>query len=154
HDPLTALANRTLFLDRLEHAAARAERERSSLAVLFIDVDRFKGVNDSFGHAIGDAVLVEVGRRLCALTRATDTVARFGGDEFAVLIEDTLGQSAAARLAGTIVDHLRQVFLIEGKEIFLTASIGIALAHRRGEDPLRDADLALYRAKTRGKDRY
>ena len=153
-DPLTALANRTLFLDRLEHASARAEREGSSLAVLFIDVDRFKNVNDSFGHAIGDAVLIEVGQRLRALTRATDTVARFGGDEFAVLIEDTNGQSVAARLASTIIDRLRQVFVIEGKEIFLTASIGIALARRRSEDPVRDADLAMYRAKTRGKDRY
>jgi len=154
HDPLTSLANRTLFLDRLEHALARAEREGSSLAVLFIDLDRFKGVNDNFGHGTGDALLVEVGHRLRSLTRATDTVARFGGDEFAVLIEDAIEQPAAARVAAAIIDRLRQVFVIEGEEIFMTASVGIALGHRRGDDPLRDADLAMYRAKTGGKDRY
>jgi diguanylate cyclase (GGDEF)-like protein len=154
HDPLTSLANRTLFLDRLEHALVRAEREGSALAVLFIDLDRFKAVNDNFGHATGDALLIEVGQRLRSLTRATDTVARFGGDEFAVLIEDAIGQPAAARVAAAIIDRLRQVFVIEGEELFITASVGIARGHRRGDDPLRDADLAMYRAKAGGKDRY
>jgi diguanylate cyclase (GGDEF)-like protein len=154
HDPLTSLANRTLFLDRLEHAVARAEREGLSHSVLFIDLDRFKDVNDNFGHATGDALLIEVGRRLREVTRETDTVARFGGDEFAVLIESVADQSAAARVAMAIIDRLRHVFVIEGEEIFITASIGIALTHRRGEDPLRDADLAMYRAKSEGNDRY
>ncbi len=154
HDPLTSLANRTLFLDRLAHALARAERERLSVAVLFIDLDGFKGVNDTFGHTSGDALLVEVGRRLRGLTRATDTVARFGGDEFAVLIEDASGQAAAARVASAVLDSLRRGFVRDGERIPLSASVGIALAHGRGEDPLRDADLAMYRAKSGGKDRY
>ena len=154
HDPLTSLANRTLFLDRLEHALARTEREGTAVAVLFLDLDRFKGVNDSLGHATGDALLVQVGERLQRLMRATDTVARFGGDEFAVLVEDVTDQSSVARLAAKVNDSLRQTFVVDGDEILLTGSIGIALAHRRNDDPLRDADHAMYRAKSGGKDRY
>jgi diguanylate cyclase (GGDEF)-like protein len=153
HDPLTSLANRTLFLDRLEHALARAERVGLPLSVLFIDLDRFKAVNDTFGHGTGDALLVEVGERLRSSTRTTDTVARFGGDEFAVLLEDAADQPAAARIALAIIERLREVFVIDGEEILMTASIGIAIAHRRGEDPLRDADLAMYLAKAAGHGR-
>jgi diguanylate cyclase (GGDEF)-like protein len=154
HDPLTTLANRALFLDRLQHALARAERASSSVGVLFLDLDRFKGVNDSLGHAAGDALLIEVGRRLEALVRSTDTVARFGGDEFAVLLEDVDDRASVDLLAGSVVDLLRKPFNLGRDEVSITASIGVALARHGADDPLRDADLALYRAKSDGKNRH
>jgi diguanylate cyclase (GGDEF)-like protein len=154
HDPLTTLANRALFLDRLGHALARAERESTVVGVLFIDVDRFKWVNDNYGHAAGDALLVQVGERLRALTRSSDTVARLGGDEFAVLVEGVPEQSHVARLAAKLVESLRQPFAVEGDEISVTASLGVAVADSQTDDPLRDADHAMYRAKRGGNDRY
>jgi len=154
HDGLTGLPNRALFLDRLEHALARAGRENSALAVLFLDLDRFKGVNDSLGHAAGDELLAEVARRVAALIRAADTAARLGGDEFAILIEDLTEQRDAARLATRILEALRHPFVVEGEEIFVTGSIGIALGGGRGDDPLRNADFAMYRAKSGGRDCY
>jgi diguanylate cyclase (GGDEF)-like protein len=154
HDPLTSLANRALFIDRLEHALSRCERTNVPLAVLFIDLDRFKAINDSLGHDGGDQVLLEVSRRLQRAGRRSDTVARFGGDEFAILIEDVLEQSAAAKYAAEIVERLREPFVVGGDEVLLTASIGIALASRQTDNPLRDADLAMYRAKSGGRDRF
>ncbi len=154
HDPLTTLANRALFLDRLAHALARAERVQESVGVLFLDLDRFKGVNDGLGHAAGDALLIEVGRRLEALVRSTDTVARFGGDEFALLLEDVDDRASVDLLAGSVVDLLRKPFNLGRDEVSITASIGVALARHGADDPLRDADLALYRAKSDGKNRH
>jgi diguanylate cyclase (GGDEF)-like protein len=154
HDPLTSLANRALFSDRLEHALARAERAGSPVAVLFLDLDRFKGVNDNLGHAVADELLIDVGKRLVNCVRSSDTVARFGGDEFALLIEDIADQSALDRLSVTILDQLRQPFVIGQSEISITASVGIAVARRPSDDPIRDADLAMYRAKSSGRNRH
>ncbi|MGD0082390.1 MAG: EAL domain-containing protein [Acidimicrobiales bacterium] len=156
HDALSGLANRALFRDRLEHASARAARSLTSLAVLFLDLDDFKLVNDSLGHAAGDEMLVAVAGRLLGSLRAADTAARFGGDEFAVLLEDT-GPEAACRLAERIIDELRVPLTIADREVQVRASIGIALSPAGAEDPaelLQAADVAMYAAKGRGKGRY
>jgi diguanylate cyclase (GGDEF)-like protein len=153
---LSGLANRALFRDRLEHASARAARSLTSLAVLFLDLDDFKLVNDSLGHAAGDEMLVAVAGRLLGSLRAADTAARFGGDEFAVLLEDT-GPEAACRLAERIIDELRVPLTIADREVQVRASIGIALSPAGAEDPaelLQAADVAMYAAKGRGKGRY
>lgn len=153
HDPLTKLPNRTLLLDRLGGALARAEPAGTEVAVLFCDLDQFKTVNDSLGHVAGDELLVAVGRRLLACVRPGDTAARFGGDEFAVLIEDTHGVDLP-RLAERILDALEKPFTIRGKEIFLSGSIGIATGAGGEDDLLRDADLAMYRAKRGGTGKH
>ena len=156
HDSLTGLPNRTLFIDRLGHAIARIEREGAPLAVLFCDLDGFKTVNDSLGHPAGDRLLRAVGERLEESLRPADTVARFGGDEFAILVEDIAGEEDATAAAARVQEHLSKPFEIEGREIFVGASIGIAVA-RAGEgadEILRNADLAMYRAKALGKGRY
>ena len=145
-DPLTGLANRRLYLEQLEQALARAATEGTACAVLFIDLDGFKGVNDRFGHAAGDDLLCEIGARLRAAVRDTDTVARFGGDEFAVLCEDA-GHRVATLTAGRIERELRRPTLIEGTPV--TASIGIAVG-MQGANPdelLRQADEAMYEVK-------
>jgi diguanylate cyclase (GGDEF)-like protein/PAS domain S-box-containing protein len=152
HDPLTGLANRTLLRDRLEHAIARSERERSATAVLFIDLDNFKSVNDSHGHAAGDAVLVESARRLHAAVRPGDTVARIGGDEFVALCEHADADSALA-VARRLQEALRPTFTTGGVEHRLSASIGVALGDREPERLLGDADAASYRAKAAGRGR-
>ena len=158
HDPLTELPNRALFRDRLSQATARTERTASSAAVFFIDVDRFKTINDSLGHQVGDEVLVAVGHLLAAAVRPGDTVARLGGDEFAVCCEDVDDEDAALLLADRLQRVLRLPFRIAGRELFVTVSIGIALSPPgRAADPdalLRQADTALYRAKERGRDRF
>ena len=160
HDPLTRLPNRVLFMEFLVLALARARRYRSTIAVLFLDLDRFKVVNDSLGHDAGDKLLVALGERLRSVIRPGDTVARFGGDEFTILCEDLSGPQAtqqAVEVAERLLDVIHQPFLLEGDEHFLSASIGIALA-RSGDDPpdalLRDADAAMYQAKERGKGRW
>ena len=154
HDALTGLANRALFTDRVEHALVlRSQRDRAEVAVLFLDLDDFKGVNDTLGHAAGDALLRAVGLRLRAQLSASYTVARLGGDEFAVLIEDLSGSSTAVDAAETIVDSLRAPFDLEDREVFVTASVGIALG-RVADDLLRAADVAMYRAKASGKAQY
>jgi diguanylate cyclase (GGDEF)-like protein/PAS domain S-box-containing protein len=154
HDALTELPNRALFMDRLGRQMERSRRRAAhSFAVLFLDLDRFKVVNDSLGHAFGDQLLISVAGRLRGMLRATDTVARLGGDEFAVLIEiDHLAD--AVRMAERIQETLRVPFRVGENEIFTTASIGIALSatgYERPQDVLRDADIAMYRAKSRGR---
>jgi len=158
HDPLTELPNRALFLDRLGHAMARSGRLREPVAVLFVDLDDFKRVNDSLGHEIGDRLLVEVGERLASSVRAGDTVARLFGDEFAVLLEAPTGVANARRTAERIQECLRSPFAFDEQEVFVGCSIGIVLndpARRyQPREVLRHADLAMYVAKSRGKSRY
>jgi diguanylate cyclase (GGDEF)-like protein len=154
HDELTGLPNRALFLDRLVHAVAWSRRHRSTFSVMFLDLDRFKLVNDSLGQQTGDAVLVEVARRLGDILRSTDTAARVGGDEFIVLLEDISDEQQAVHIAERIVGGLEQPLDLQSDKIYITASIGIVVA--RGaevEDPealIREADSAMYRAKKRG----
>ncbi|HEY7631342.1 MAG TPA: EAL domain-containing protein [Thermoleophilaceae bacterium] len=153
-DPLTGLANRNLFLDRLEHALARSARNAAAVTVIFIDLDRFKLVNDTLGHAAGDALLVEVAARIRGCLRRAETAARFGGDEFAILLEDAADELAAAHVAERIAAALREPFDIADRELFTSASIGIALGtSEEPEELLRNADVAMYRAKTLGKNR-
>ena len=154
HDQLTGLPNRQLFMDRLGHALERTHRGRGSqAAVLFMDLDDFKVVNDSLGHQVGDALLVRVAQHLRRCLRSEDTLARFGGDEFVVLLEDLESPEDAIRVAERITDELRKLFTVEGRELFVAASIGIALGDARTKAPgdlVRDADTAMYRAKEEG----
>jgi diguanylate cyclase (GGDEF)-like protein len=158
HDALTGLPNRALFADRLGRAQERARRhEGSSFAVLFLDLDRFKVINDSLGHQAGDQLLEEIGRRLVKATRAEDTVARLGGDEFAILVEEVPNATVASRVAQRIEGALNAAFTLRGQEVFPGASIGIALyspGYSQAGEILRDADIALYRAKALGRGRY
>ena len=154
YDPLTGLPNRALFKDRLEIAFARAKgREAARFAVFFLDLDRFKLVNDSLGHRAGDELLVQIARRLESCRRAGDTVARLGGDEFTLLVEGVATDEEAIAVAERVHRSLMPPYMIEGHEVFAGASIGIALggpATERVEHLLRDADTAMYRAKVRG----
>ncbi|MFL5891638.1 MAG: putative bifunctional diguanylate cyclase/phosphodiesterase [Solirubrobacterales bacterium] len=154
HDSLTGLPNRSLFLDRMRHALARAERGDEPVAVLFCDLDGFKTVNDSLGHRTGDRLLVLVAERLIECLRPADTIARLGGDEFAVLLEELREPGDAARAAQRLLDALKAPFVLRGREFYVSASIGIAAGAGDAETLLRDADLAMYRAKARGKGRY
>lgn len=156
HDSLTGLPNRALLIDRLSQALARRERRRLEAAVLFLDVDRFKWVNDSLGHAAGDALLVTAAGRFESVLRPGDTVARFGGDEFVVLCEDLETELEALAVAERLSDVLAAPFHLKDREIRLSASIGIALSSSRHDTPdalLRDADAAMYRAKEKGRER-
>jgi diguanylate cyclase (GGDEF)-like protein len=154
-DPLTGLANRAVFMDRLELALARAARKAAAVSVIFVDLDRFKLVNDTLGHSAGDTMLVGVAGRLAGCLRRGETAARLGGDEFAVLIDESRDQMAGAHVAERIRDSLREPIMIGDREVFATASIGIALGTtEEPETLLRNADVAMYRAKGRGKDRY
>src|SRR5207237_1004359 len=159
HDPVTNLANRALFSDRVDHALKRAQRGFPDIAVMFIDLDDFKTVNDSLGHAAGDRVLQEVARRLLIAVRPTDTVARFGGDEFAVLVEGVSDSPEAADAAARILQALEIPTEIENKQVFPRASIGICLVDREIAAPdaaelLRNADVAMYMAKRDSKGSY
>jgi len=149
HDPLTGLANRTLLRDRLEHALVRFEREGSATGVLFIDLDNFKQINDEYGHATGDVVLVELGQRLRTAVRPGDTIARLGGDEFVVVCEDIDEQSALA-LGHRLQEAIRRPLTTGGVKHELSASIGLALGHSDPDALLSDADAAVYRAKAKG----
>ena len=158
HDALTSLPNRALFIDRLEQEVKRAKRHENYLfAVLFLDLDRFKAVNDSLGHLLGDKLLIALSSRLKACLRPTDTVARFGGDEFTILLEDIQDVGDAIRVANRVQEALRLPFDLGGQEVFTSASIGIALSATGYDNPesfLRDADTAMYRAKSQGSARY
>ena len=158
HDALTGLPNRALFMDRLEQQLKRSQSQNGYLfAVLFLDLDRFKVVNDSVGHLVGDKLLIEIARRLEKSIAPTDTVARLGGDEFTILLENISSQSEAILVAESIYQTLNFSFQIDGYELFTTASIGIALSsqgYEKPEDILRDADLTMYSAKEQGKARY
>jgi diguanylate cyclase (GGDEF)-like protein/PAS domain S-box-containing protein len=155
HDSLTALPNRSLFGDRLEHAHQRLSRGTGCYAVLMVDLDNFKTVNDGLGHAAGDALLVDVSRRLAAGIRGGDTAARLGGDEFAILLEDLAGPDAAPRAAEGIRDALRAPFSVAGRVLTISATIGVATSSGGGvaADVVRNAEAALYVAKADGKDR-
>ena len=156
HDPLTGLPNRVLVMDRIEHELSSAAREHGSVALLFVDIDRFKIFNDTRGHGFGDAVLRAVASRLVACARAADTVGRFSGDEFVVVCEKLFAATDAIKIADHMLDSFRAPFDIEGEEVHVTASIGIATgqAGQTADKLLRDADLAMYRAKDLGRARY
>src|SRR5918998_3855173 len=159
HDALTDLPNRTLFLERLQHALALAEQLERTVAVLFVDLDNFKFVNDSLGHQVGDRLLVAVAERLSACVRPEDTVARFSGDEFAFLLENVVDKGGAVSLAERIMQELQAPFTLDEYELFVTTSIGIVLStpeqkNLLPEDLLRNADVALFEAKQKGRDRY
>src|SRR5262245_43734315 len=156
HDPLTGLPNRALFLDRLGQILAK-RRRYYLFAVLFLDLDRFKVINDSLGHQAGDELLISAARKFEACLRPGDTVARFGGDEFAILLDEIRDINDATRVAERIQNELRHPFNFEGQDVFSTASIGIALGATGFDSPddlLRDADIAMYRAKSLGKARH
>jgi diguanylate cyclase (GGDEF)-like protein/PAS domain S-box-containing protein len=156
HDALTDLPNRTLFVDRVERALARADRRGVMATVMFIDLDNFKVINDSLGHAVGDRLLVTLTERIKSCLRHEDTLARLSGDEFAILVEDMRDQQDARRLAERVQEQLQVPFILDRREVFASVSIGIALSgpeHAGPDDLLRDADLAMYRAKANGKSR-
>ena len=156
HDPLTGLPNRLLFNDRVELALARIERAQTPVSVFFVDLDGFKLVNDSLGHDVGDQLLIAVAERFRSQIRPTDTIARFGGDEFTVVCENT-DEDEAGLVADRILASLTQPFTVHNRELFVTASIGIAIAHHAhtpADEMLRDADAAMYRAKDLGRSRY
>ena len=154
HDPLTGLPNRALALDRIGHALARGRRSSASVGILFVDLDRFKAINDSFGHVAGDEVLVRVSERLTDAVRDGDTVARLGGDEFVVVCEET-DPMQTMRVAERVADAIAKPISLGGNEAVLSACIGVAFSgeQSRAEDLLIDADLAMYRAKERGRAR-
>jgi diguanylate cyclase (GGDEF)-like protein len=156
HDPLTGLANRVLFLDRVGHALTLGRRQQQSLAVLFLDLDDFKVVNDSLGHAAGDRLLSAIAGRLLTCVRDSDTVARIGGDEFAILVEDATDDHGATMVAERIAAALQRPILVQSQEVFMSASIGIATATEEtaAADLLRNADMAMYVAKSQGKGRF
>ena len=157
HDPLTGLPNRTLLLDRLSQAEARASRWGKRVAVLFLDIDRFKVINDSLGHDAGDQLLVSVAERVRECLRPGDTAARFGGDEFVIVCEGITSAAEALDIARNMTDAFGSPFLLRGEQTFLSASIGVAIgpgAQSVPTDLVRDADSAMYRAKERGRARY
>ncbi|MFI5952873.1 diguanylate cyclase domain-containing protein [Cryptosporangium sp. NPDC051539] len=156
HDPLTGLANRTLFYDRLIHALDIHARSGGLLAVLFIDLDGFKQVNDRLGHGAGDLVLLEVGERLRNGLRAVDTVARFGGDEFAILLEGLTTSANARTAAERVLADVQEPIDIDGDRAWVSSSVGIAIGApgARADDLIREADAAMYEAKNTGKNRY
>ena len=160
HDPLTGLPNRARLLDRAEHAMRRAARRGAGVAVLFVDLDDLKSANDSLGHEAGDRLLVEAGERLLRSIRPTDTAARMGGDEFAVLLEDVVGEDEAVRAAERVVQELGRPMILGGQEVSVAASVGVAFGapeevlEGKPEGLIGKADAAMYEAKTRGKNRY
>jgi diguanylate cyclase (GGDEF)-like protein/PAS domain S-box-containing protein len=156
HDPLTLLANRSLFWNRVEHALALAHRSQQHVAVMFLDLDNFKNINDSLGHDAGDRLLQAAAQRLVKATRPSDTVARLGGDEFAILLEGLRDERDVGHIAGPITAAFNRPLLLDGREMEATASIGVACS-RAGDDAeqlLRNADIAMYNAKAAGKARF
>ena len=158
HDPLTNLANRTLFMERLEKAITLTkESSEYHFAVLFLDCDRFKVINDSLGHLVGDELLIAIGRRLQVLMNQSEILARLGGDEFAIFLDNFTDDTYPQLIANKILQEIVAPFQLSRAEVFITASIGIALgnsSYNTPEEMLRDADTAMYRAKSKGRDRY
>ncbi len=156
HDPLTGLVNRAAFSDRVEQALTRVDRKGSTLAVLFLDLDNFKAVNDRLGHAAGDQVLVILADRLRECIRVTDAAARLGGDEFAILLEDIPDTTSVVQVAERLLGSLGQPFMLDGQELRVGVSIGIAWSHvgQSTADLLRHADIAMYSVKHAGKGQY
>ncbi len=157
YDPLTGLINRFLFSDRLESAIVRARRDENLVALMFLDLDDFKAVNDHYGHATGDALLKQVAKRIVASVRETDSVGRIGGDEFTVILESSSRLEDAGQVATKILDAVAEPYLVGNRELRVTASIGIAMYPLDGDDSqslLRDADIAMYSAKAAGSNTY
>ncbi len=158
HDPLTNLPNRRLFIDRLNHALERAKRRKNySFAVFFLDLDRFKVVNDSLGHDTGDLLLIESALRISSCIRREDTVARLGGDEFVILLEESDDPVYYIKVADRILHEMASPVTLENHKVFVSISLGIVLgseSYDNAEDILRDADIAMYQAKKRGRGRY
>ncbi len=157
HDPLTNLPNRLLFNDRLTLAVAQAHRHNQRLAVLFLDLDRFKVINDSLGHSVGDELLRQVAERIQEYVREGDTVARLGGDEFTLLVPGISAEEDAAKIARKICEAIHDPFWIDGRELFVTTSVGVSVYPFDGHDGetlVRNADSAMYRAKEQGRDNY
>jgi diguanylate cyclase (GGDEF)-like protein/PAS domain S-box-containing protein len=155
HDPLTLLANRNLFRDRVQHALTLSQRRQGSVAVMFLDVDNFKNINDSLGHDAGDRLLQAVAQRIVKTSRACDTVARLGGDEFAILLEGVGADADVERLADALIESIGAPFCLDGHEVRVTASIGVAFSSpdSTAKELLSNADLAMYHAKAGGKNR-
>jgi diguanylate cyclase (GGDEF)-like protein len=157
HDFLTDLPNRILFNDRLNMALVQARRHQQKIGMMLLDLDYFKDVNDKLGHGVGDKVLRVVGERLTRLLRASDTIARMGGDEFLLLLQDISSLENATTIAQKILKSFREPFAIDHHEIMITTSIGIAIFPDDGKDAdalLKNADIAMYRAKERGRDNF
>ncbi len=157
HDALTGLPNRYLFDDRLSVALEQARRYQHMLGVMFLDLDHFKCINDTLGHAVGDRLLQEVARRLQGCLREGDTVSRMGGDEFTVLLPEIISQNDAVKVAQRVIEALKQPFWMDERELYITSSIGIAIHPKHGEDAetlLRLADVAMYQAKSAGRNNY
>ncbi len=157
YDSLTGLANRTLFRERLDRALIRAKRSQSQVAILYIDLDRFKQINDTLGHEVGDDILVDISKRLTTCIRQDDTVARLGGDEFMLMLENINSQNDAALIAKKIIDVLVKPCMANGRELFITPSIGITIFpndHMEANELLKNADAAMYRAKEKGRNRF
>jgi diguanylate cyclase (GGDEF)-like protein/PAS domain S-box-containing protein len=157
-DALTALPNRALFMERLEQALHRLQRQRELMvAVLYVDLDYFKNINDTYGHRVGDQLLIAVSRKLKGCVRPSDTLARIGGDEFTILLEDLKGSEEAIRVAERVCSELREPFYIDNFYIQTSGSIGVAVSsedYEKGESLLNDADLAMYLAKDQGRARH
>jgi diguanylate cyclase (GGDEF)-like protein len=157
HDPLTGLPNRMLFNDRLTLALAQARRHKMDLAVMLLDLDNFKNVNDGFGHNVGDQLLRAVGNRLTGLLRRGDTVARVGGDEFLVLLPEIIRITDAATVTHNILEAFRKPFTLDDHELQITTSIGVVIYPHDGDDAdtlMKHADIAMYRAKDKGRNTY
>jgi diguanylate cyclase (GGDEF)-like protein/PAS domain S-box-containing protein len=158
HDPVTNLPNRALFVERVRHAVGRARREEGKLGIIFLDIDDFKTINDSLGHAAGDLALIDVAKRLSSSIRSSDTGARFGGDEFVVLLEDLDSTETVVEVAERILEDLRQPLMVASKELALRGSIGISIleppSNAGADELIRDADAAMYIAKRDGKGGY
>jgi len=155
YDSLTGLPNRLLFRDRLVHSLAHAQRNRVGVAVMYLDIDHFKLVNDALGHSFGDRLLADIARRLQGALRASDTISRIGGDEFSILLPEVTSTEAVAGVARKVLDSLTQTFRLEGHDLFVTASVGISCSPGDGEDAetlLKCADAAMYRAKELGRN--
>ena len=157
HDHLTGLPNRLLFLDRLQQTIIKAQRNRTRFAVIFIDLDKFKQINDTHGHAVGDTVLKIAAMRMQECIRNADTLARLAGDEFTILLEDITSASDAARIAQKIIDYFEQPLIVDGHELTMTCSLGIGIYPQDGGNVdalLISADAAMYRAKEQGRNNY